>query len=70
MKCPYCKKEMDLGFIQCRDGLHWTPKRQFVAALSALGKGSVSLENGAGGNTVFAHRCASCNKIIIDCEGE
>ncbi|MFQ9763344.1 MAG: PF20097 family protein [Gemmiger formicilis] len=20
MKCPYCEKEMTLGYIQCRDG--------------------------------------------------
>lgn len=21
MKCPYCDKEMELGYIQCRDGV-------------------------------------------------
>ena len=24
MKCPYCQKDMEKGFIQCRDGIHWT----------------------------------------------
>ena len=69
MLCPYCQKEMALGYIQCRDGLHWTPHRQPVAALSCFGRGSVSLSNGAADNsrTVFAHRCAACQKIIIDC---
>lgn len=47
MKCPYCNEEMELGYIQCRDGVTWTPKRQLVAALSGLGRGSVSLANGA-----------------------
>ena len=41
MKCPYCDKEMQSGYIQCRDGLHWTPKKQKVAALSGMGKGAI-----------------------------
>ena len=68
MTCPYCQKEMALGYIQCRDGLVWTPRRQPVAALSCFGKGSVPLSNGAADNarTVYAHRCADCQKILID----
>lgn len=68
MKCPYCDKEMELGFIQCRDGVTWTPKKQPVAALSILGKNSVSIMNGAAENsrTVYAHKCSSCKKVIID----
>lgn len=27
MKCPYCNDEMNQGYIQCRDGLYWTPKK-------------------------------------------
>ena len=68
MVCPYCEKEMDLGFIQCRDGVTWTPEKQLVASLSVLGKGSVSLENGAADNSraVYAFKCADCKKVIID----
>lgn len=68
MKCPYCEKEMVLGYIQCRDGVHWTMKKQLVAALSFLGKGSTSLANGAAdnANTVYAYKCSSCKKVIID----
>ncbi|MDO4531940.1 MAG: PF20097 family protein [Bacillota bacterium] len=67
MKCPYCQNDMEKGFIQCRDGVTWTPKKQWAAALSSLGKGSVSLENGTGNNrTVFAYRCAACRKVIIE----
>ena len=59
---------MMLGYIQCRDGLTWTPRRQPVAALSCFGKGSVPLSNGAADNarTVYAYRCADCQKILID----
>jgi len=68
MKCPYCNNEMELGYIQCRDGVTWTPKKQLIAALSILGKGSLSLTNGAADNSrmVYAHRCKNCQKIIID----
>ncbi len=67
MKCPYCESEMQLGYIQFRDGVAWTPKKQLVAALSVLGRGSVSLENGATDNsrTVYAYNCDNCNTVII-----
>ncbi len=69
MKCPYCNKEMELGYIQCRDGVTWTPKMRVIAALSILGKGSVSLENGAAEDSraVYAYKCGDCKKVIIDC---
>ena len=68
MKCPYCEKEMTLGYIQCRDGVYWTLKKQLVASLSSWGKGSTCLSNGAAdnSNTVFAFKCEACKKIIID----
>lgn len=34
MKCPYCNEDMAKGYIQCRDGVNWTEKKQFIAALS------------------------------------
>ena len=72
MKCPYCGEEMILGYIQCRDGLTWTPRRQLVAALSCFGQDAVPLSNGAADNTktVYAHRCAACQKILIDYAGQ
>ena len=68
MNCPYCSKEMELGYIQCRDGVTWTPKKQLVAALSALGKDCIALENGAADHSriVYAHKCGACRKVIID----
>ena len=68
MKCPYCGKEMELGYIQCRDGVHWTSKKVFAAALSEFGKDSLSLENGAGRNNtvVYAYKCGDCKKVIIE----
>jgi hypothetical protein len=67
-----CEKEMTLGYIQCRDGVYWTLKKQLVASLSSLGKGSTCLSNGAAdnSNTVFAFKCEDCKKIIIDYSSE
>lgn len=71
MKCPYCGKEMTLGYIQCRDGVRWTLKKQLVAALSSFGKESTSLANGAADNskTVYAYKCGECKKVMIDYSG-
>lgn len=68
MKCPYCGNEMELGYIQCRDGVNWTPQKQLIAALSFLGKNRVSLANNAAGDsqTVYAYKCDTCRKVIID----
>lgn len=68
MKCPFCGEEMALGYIQCRDGLNWTPKKQLVAALSCFGRGRVSLANGASNspNAVYAFHCDKCKKVVID----
>ena len=71
MKCPYCENEMELGYIQCRDGVYWTSKKVFAAALSVFGKDCTSLENGAGNNNtaVYAYKCSSCKKVMIDYTG-
>ncbi len=68
MKCPYCGNEMLQGYIQCRDGVRWTPKLQLVSALSFLGRGSVSLENGTEleNQAVYAYNCETCKKVLID----
>lgn len=68
LKCPYCEKEMEQGYLQCRDGVTWTPKKQWVAALSRLGKGAVSLQNipdEASGSVVCAYLCDVCELVIV-----
>ena len=67
MVCPYCGKEMKLGYIQCRDGVVWTLKKQPMASLSFLGKESTWLNNGPGKRSVtYAFKCEDCEKVIID----
>ena len=68
MTCPSCGKEMTRGYIQCRDGVTWTPKLWWAAALTSQGKDSVSLENGAADNAraVYAFHCKDCRKVMIE----
>ncbi len=72
--CPYCGKEMELGYIQCRDGVTWTRKLVRVAALSALSRSAVRLSSESlgpfAGNAVEAYRCADCKKVIIEYDAD
>ena len=67
MKCPFCQNEMQRGYIQCRDGVTWTPKMAMIGALSSWKKGSVSLSNDIEGSrsTVYAYHCGQCKNVII-----
>lgn len=69
MICPFCGAEMELGYIQCRDGVTWTPRVAPFAAFSWLCRGAVRLagtENSIfAGVPVEAYRCADCKKIVI-----
>ena len=72
MNCPCCGGELKRGFVQCRDGLHWTPKQQIVPALSALGKGARKLHNDDNlrTGTVHALYCPACGMVLIPREGD
>lgn len=68
MNCPYCNKEMQSGYVQCRDGLYWTPKKQKVAALSGMGKGAIAIGNDKGymaNSYATAFHCENCKTVII-----
>lgn len=67
MKCPSCGKEMELGYIQSRDGVIWTLKKQLLPIFANFGTKNVSLANGAcdGNGTVFAHKCSDCKFVLI-----
>lgn len=68
-KCPYCNTEMELGYIQCRDGVTWSKKKSPIAALSSLSSSSVVLASGGGpfsGASAEAYNCAKCKIIIIN----
>lgn len=69
MNCPYCGKEMKLGYIQCRDGVWWSEKTRILAALPAMDVSAINLSSGNGffsGEAVEAYLCSECKKIVID----
>jgi hypothetical protein len=68
MNCPYCGKEMELGYIQSRDGVTWSDKEYMIKSLATLHTGSISLANGVGDKStaVYAYKCGDCKKVIID----
>lgn len=72
MVCPYCGKEMPLGYLQSRDGIVWAQKKWLIPSLSFLGKESTSLKNGArkDSSVVYAFKCDDCKKVIIDYSGQ
>ena len=69
MICPYCKKEMEKGFIQSPHELAWLPgeKRHLFAAAQfhegALVLSKLSLMKGS---AVTAYLCRNCQKVLID----
>lgn len=60
MKCPYCNKEMEKGYIQSKHGLGWNRKKR-VLAVSSGWFADQPLEYES-----VAYRCGDCKKIIID----
>lgn len=68
MKCPYCNNEMQKGYVQCRDGLYWTPKKQWVSALASLAIGAVPIGNDdmiKRNQQAVAYNCTNCKNVII-----
>lgn len=65
--CPYCNKDMEPGYIQCRDALWWAKKKRPVAALPSLDKTSVKLGTAGlfNGDAVAAYLCRACKNIMI-----
>lgn len=67
-KCPYCNEKMELGYIQCRDGVTWTKKLQPLSALSFLSPSAINLASERkplDGAYAEAYHCRSCKKIVI-----
>ena len=69
MKCPYCKKEMELGFIQSPQEISWKKgdKRPLMGR-AQFHEGSVILSELSflKGSAVTAFLCRECKKVIID----
>ena len=71
MLCPYCGKEMEKGFIQCRDGVWWSEKKRPVSALHIFGGNMVDLAKSLPGvagdrRAADAYLCRDCRKVVVD----
>lgn len=68
MKCPYCNSEMRKGYVQCRDGVYWTPKKQWIPAVASLATGAIIIaenEKLMPKSFATAYNCDNCKNIII-----
>ena len=73
MKCPYCKKEMELGFIQSPQEISWKKgDKKPLLGRAQFHQGSVILSELSflKGSAVTAFLCRECKKVIIDYSDE
>lgn len=65
MKCPYCDKEMEQGFLQGMKRVAWVKKQHKVSLLPK--EGEILLENNTFKDFIFsAQICKGCKKIVVD----
>ena len=65
MKCPFCEKEMENGFIQGARQFFYTTKKKRVLFLPSDDDIELS-NNNCTSPTCIAYHCIECKKIIID----
>ena len=73
MKCPYCEKEMEQGFIQSPHEISWKKgDKRPLFGRAQLYEGSVILSelSFVKGSAVTAFLCRDCQKVIIDYSDE
>ncbi len=73
MQCPYCKEEMQPGYIDSDHIICWIPESERSQADAQMWKSSKTSNSVVLGNyhlfrkaTVIAYYCRNCNKVIID----
>ena len=73
MKCPYCEKETELGFIQSPQEISWKKDDKIpLFGRAKFHEGSVILSELSfmNGSAVTAFLCRECKKVIIDYSDE
>ncbi len=73
MRCPYCNQEMKTGFVQSR--VSWfTETRHSLFWWEGPRRGDIPINGnpimGAGGPAVAAAYCKTCQKVIIQLQGD
>lgn len=72
MKCPFCGKEMDEGFVRGSTGrsiwndyLYWNDSENKIG-LFGYGLKLAADHHNMGSPAVVAYKCDDCKKIIMD----
>ncbi len=67
MLCPYCKEEMEKGFLQAGNILVWVKKRHYLSLLPR--KDEIVLDkNYLTGVFLPSWLCRNCKKVITEYE--
>ena len=64
MKCPYCGREMEQGYLHGHPQTIWSPKKTRFTTL--LGEGDIPILRGLLTSKTPANACRVCHKIILD----
>lgn len=65
MKCPYCGKEMEKGFLKSSHPIHWGEEKALGFVRKDLRLAKVSLEGFFEGYFVESYSCSECKKIVV-----
>ena len=68
MKCPYCSKEMESGFIKSSHHMHWGKEKELGFLPNDLKLTKNSFEGMLDGKFVESYYCSDCKKIIVSFE--
>ena len=65
MKCPWCGKEMDKGFVQSARPVIWSPDKKKLF-FSATTSDDFTISKGYwNGCFAEAYHCPKCKKVVI-----
>ena len=64
MICPYCRAEMEPGYLMAGNSLNWNPKEQLIN-LPDRENGGFRLAWNWGAVSVPSNYCPACNVIIL-----
>ena len=68
MKCPYCGDVMESGYVQCRNGVYWTPKKLWNPVFASITDGAIPIgrdDKLMPNSKALAYHCPACKTIVI-----
>lgn len=66
MKCPFCQREMEKGFLQSGRSVLWTPQKHRLSLKPKNAGELIVAEDPLGGATVPGFCCKSCRRILLE----